>query len=210
MSESSVYRGETIRVRKPVFVSAVCVVGVLLLLSGAVSAQAPAKAGGAAKAAAKSTMVKAGTPVFGSLLQVMRAIFFVNSNVIFAAQGEDPAKMEEDEYASSSPSALKGLYGKWLAVENSSIALADATNLLTIPGRKCANGRPAPMQNADWAIFVQGMREAAMASYKAAQTKNQDAIVEVSETLVAACAACHEKYRDWPDMATEMVNRCKS
>ena len=92
--------------------------------------------------------------------------------------------MEEDEYASSSPAALRGLYGKWLAVENASMALVEAANLLTIPGRRCANGRWVPVQKADWNQWVQGMRDAGLAAFKAAQTKNQDAIVEVSEALV--------------------------
>ncbi len=92
--------------------------------------------------------------------------------------------MEEDEYASSSPAALRGLYGKWLAVENASMALVEAANLLTIPGRRCANGRRVPVQKTDWNQWVQGMRDAGLAAFKAAQTKNQDAIVEVSEALV--------------------------
>jgi cytochrome c553 len=181
------------------------VLSVVLLLPGVVMAQAPAKGGGPAQGAT----AEAPHQVHATLLQVMRAIFFVNSNVVFAAQAEDPATMEPDELESSSPSALRGLYGKWLAVENSAIILAEAANLLTIPGRRCANGRPVPVQNADWNKWVQVMRDAGMAAYKAAQSKNQDAIIEVSETLVQACANCHEKYRDWPDMKEEMVNRCR-
>lgn len=193
------------RVRSVVFSVVACVLGVVFLFSGVVAAQTPAKGGGPARGAT----AQAPAQVYASLLQVMRAIFFVNSNVIFAAQAEDPETMKPDELASSSPSALTGLYGKWLAVENSSIILAEAANLLTIPGRKCANGRPVPVQNADWNKWVQILRDAGMASYKAAQSKNQDAIVEVSETLVQACANCHEKYRDWPNMAEEMKNRCR-
>ena len=199
------YKAETMRVRRVAFVLVVCVLGVLLALSGSVAAQAPVTGGGSAKGAT----VQAPAQVHASLVQVMRAIFFVNSNVIFAAQSEDPATMEEDEYASSSPAALRGLYGTWLAVENASMALVEAANLLTIPGRRCANGRPVPVQKADWNQWVQGMRDAGLAAFKAAQTKNQDAIVEVSETLVQACVNCHEKYRDWPNMAEEMVNRCR-
>jgi hypothetical protein len=205
MSESFVYGGKTMRVRSVAFSVVACVLGVVLLLSGVVAAQAPVKGGGPAQGAT----VPAPAQVHASLLQVMRAIFFVNSNVFFAAQGEDPATIELDEFESSSPSALKGLYGKWQAVENATLALAEGANLLTIPGRRCANGRPVPMQKADWNQWVQGLRDAAMVAFKAAQTKNQDAIIETSETLVQACANCHEKYRDWPDMKEEMVNRCR-
>ena len=44
-----------------------------------------------------------------------------------------------------------------------------------------------------------------MAAYKAAQSKNQDAILEVSETVTVACANCHEKYRDFDNL----IDRCR-
>ena len=95
-------------------------------------------------------------------------------------------------------------YSGWLEVENAAISLAEAANLLIIPGRKCMNGKPVPMDQPDWAGFVQGLRDAAQASYKAAMTKNQDEIVNAAGTLTEACAACHDKYREKPDLA----NRC--
>jgi cytochrome c556 len=44
-----------------------------------------------------------------------------------------------------------------------------------------------------------------MAAFKAAQSHNQDRVVEVSETLTNACANCHERYRDTPK---EPLDRC--
>jgi hypothetical protein len=35
-----------------------------------------------------------------------------------------------------------------------------------------------------------------MASYKAAQDKKQDAILDVADKLTQACATCHDVYRD--------------
>ena len=55
------------------------------------------------------------------------------------------------------------------------------------------NGKPAPMDQLDWPGLVQGLRDASQATYKAAQTKNQDAIVDAAGTLTEACAACHDK-----------------
>ncbi|MEO8052102.1 MAG: hypothetical protein ABI833_16940 [Acidobacteriota bacterium] len=52
---------------------------------------------------------------------------------------------------------------------------------------------------------MQGVRDAGMAAYKAAQSKNQDNILMASDTLTTACASCHEKYRDKPTLA----DRCK-
>ena len=189
------------RIRNVVFMLVVCVVSVMLLFSGVVAAQAPATGGGSAQGA---TAQPPSQQIHGSLLQVMRIIVFVNSNVIFTAQSVDPATMERDDFESISPSAMTGLYGGWQAVENAGLALAEAANLLTIPGRRCSNGRPVPMQNADWPKFVQGLRDAGMAAFKAAQTKNQDAIVEVSETVTVACANCHERYGD----VEPLINRC--
>jgi cytochrome c556 len=67
-----------------------------------------------------------------------------------------------------------------------------------VPGRKCQNGRPVPIEKEDFKKFTQGLIDAGMATYKAAQSKNLDAMVEVSGTVADACAACHEVYRDKP------------
>jgi hypothetical protein len=129
----------------------------------------------------------------------MRGILFPNSNIIFDAQNTDPA-----EKAKKTEAQYGNVYGGWMEVENASIAIAEAANLLTIPGRLCMNGKPVPLDQPDWPGFVQGLRTAAQASYKAAQSKNMDNIVEASGTLTEACAACHDKYREKPDLA----NRC--
>jgi hypothetical protein len=137
--------------------------------------------------------------VEGNLAQVMRGILFPNSNIIFDAQNTDPV-----EKAKKTESQYGNVYGGWMEVENAAIALGEAANLLTVPGRLCDNGKPVPMDQPDWPGFVQGLRDAAQTTYKAALTKNQDAIVDASGTLTEACAACHDKYREKPDLA----NRC--
>jgi cytochrome c553 len=144
--------------------------------------------------------------IHGTLIQVMRAILFINSNVIFTAQATDPLTMPEDEFPATSPHPMTGLYGKWESVENAGVALSEAANLLIIPGRMCANGVAAPIDHPKWKAAVQGLRDAGEATLKAAKTKNQDAIVEVSETLANACAACHEIWRD----VEPIENRCRT
>jgi hypothetical protein len=139
--------------------------------------------------------------VHGNVLQVMRGILYPASNVIFAAQSDDPAAIKPAADAATSPNPLTSVYGGWTAVENAGIAIAEAANLLTIPGRVCANGKPAPIQNADWRMWVQELRDAGMATYKAAQAKNQDAILEAAGVVSEACSHCHDKYREVP-------NRC--
>jgi len=128
----------------------------------------------------------------------MRSIMFPNSNVIFFVQDKDPTKIKQAKDPSSATDVLTSTYGGWDAVENSSLALSEAANLLMIPGRKCSNGKDVPIKNDDWPKLVQGLRDAGMAAYKAAQSKNQDNILAATDTLTTACGSCHEKYRDKP------------
>lgn len=183
------------RVRK-VMVALVAGMAVSILSLAGPAAQAPAQGRGGAAQAPR---------VHGSLLQVMRGILFPASNVIFAVQTVDPATIKPAPDPSASPNPLTSSYGGWTAVENSGIAIAEAANLLVIPGRVCANGKPVPLQNADWQMWVQELRDAGMAAYKAAQAKNQDAILDAAGVVSEACAHCHEKYRDVPG---GMASRC--
>jgi hypothetical protein len=169
-------------------------------------AQAPAPAARAAAPAAARPA--GGAQVEGNLLQVMRGILFPNSNVIFYAQSNDPTKVKKDADATLAVNPYAGTYGGWEAVENSGIAIAEAANLLTIPGRICSNGKPAPIQNADWQKFVQDLRAAGMATYKAAKTKNMDKIVDVSDTVTTACANCHNVYREKSAAQGGLSARC--
>jgi hypothetical protein len=146
--------------------------------------------------------------VHGDLRQVMRGILFPNSNVVFFAQGNDPAAVPKDADGTTSVNPLAGVYGGWEAIENSSIALAEAANLLTIPGRMCANGKPVPVQSADWQRFVQGLRDAGMASYKAAQSKDMDKMLDAADTLTNACSDCHDVYREKTEQKGGDAARC--
>jgi len=146
--------------------------------------------------------------VHGDLRQVMRGILFPNSNVVFLAQGTDPATVPKDADGTTSVNPLASVYGGWEAIENSSIALAEAANLLTIPGRMCANGKPVPVQSADWQRFVQGLRDAGIASYKAAQTKDMDKMLDAADTLTNACSECHDVYREKSEQRGGDAARC--
>jgi hypothetical protein len=165
-----------------------------------VQAQAPAAPKPAAPKPAPAAAA-ARYRVHGNLNEVMRGILFPNSNVVFAAQNEDFAKIQQDKDPSLATDPLKGVYNSWTAVEDSGYALAEAANLLMIPGRVCSNGKPAPVGNADWAKFVAGLREAGMETVKAAKAKNQDAMLDVSDKMTSACSACHDVYREKPDVS---------
>ncbi len=153
--------------------------------------------------------------VYAVLGQVMKGILFPASNVVFAAQKTNPADVKPARDPSSATDALDGSYGKWEAVENSALAIAEAANLLILPGRKCANGLDVPSKNPDWSQLVQGLQEAAMTAYKAAQSRNQDKMVDAAATLNAACANCHDRYRVANDLLplvekADLADRCKA
>ena len=173
------------------------------LLFGLAEAQTPTNRG--TQARAQGGTAPATAQVHGNLAQVMRGVLFPNSNVVFFAQSNNPADVKPPADPSTSTDPLTNTYGGWTAVENSSLALAEAANLLTIPGRLCSNGRPVPLRNADWAKFVQGLRDAGMTAYKAAQSKNQDKMLDAADAVTTACANCHNKYREKP---RGVVDRC--
>jgi hypothetical protein len=144
-------------------------------------------------------------PAQATLGQLMKGILYPASNVIFAAQNDNPADVKPAKDPSAATDPLQSSYGKWEAVENSALALTEAANLLTLPGRKCSNGRDVPLKNADWAKFIQGLRDAGMVAYKAAQSKNQDKILMAADVMTTACGNCHDKYREKPKLA----DRCQ-
>src|SRR5689334_18160812 len=170
--------------------------------------QAQAAKPAAAKPAAAAPAAAARYRTHGNLNQVMRGILFPNSNVVFAAQSEDFLKIAQEKDPSTATDPLKGVYNSWTAVEDSGYALAEAANLLMIPGRVCSNGKPAPVANPDWAKFVAGLRDAGMEAVKAAKAKNQDAMLDVSDKMTTACSACHDVYREKTDKQGGLAARC--
>jgi len=172
----------------------------LLLWVAAAAAQAPGAKPAApaptAKPAAQAPARAAASPPVGTLLQVMRGILFHSSNLIFATQSDDPADPKKPLDASFG--TYSKVYSGWTVVENAAVALSEAADLILKPGRLCSNGRPVPVDRADFRKFAQGLRTAGQAALKAAQSKNMDNMVEVSGTVSEACENCHSVYRDQP------------
>ena len=181
-------RGDTVRMQNRLLI---VVIFTSVLLSSCAGNNAPATT-------EESAPAPSAGQVQSNLLQVMRGILFPNANVIFAAQSVNPAEVKPADDPSLATDPIAGTYGGWSAVENSALALAESANLLTIPGRQCANGRDVPINDPDWGTFVQGLRDAGMTAYKAAQSKNQDMMLEASDAVTTACSNCHDKYREKP------------
>ena len=153
----------------------------------------------AARAAGVSSSAQA--PV-GTLAQLMRSVFFPNSNLIFTVQTRDPGAPvpPPDPAAKGAGFSVfewgQGIYTGWPVIENAAAAIADASPLMLTPGLRCENGRLAPVADADWIRFTNEMIAVAKRSYRLAQTRNQDAVSEHTGDLSDACANCHRAYRD--------------
>jgi hypothetical protein len=144
--------------------------------------------------AAPSSTPAASGPA-ADLNQLMRGLFFPNSNVVFFTQVHDPTEVQAAPAPSAATDPLASVFGKWEAVQNSALTIADAADLLMTPGRKCSNGKDVPLSKPDWAQLVNQLREAGIVAYKAALTKDQDKMIQASEVLNTSCANCHGKYR---------------
>jgi hypothetical protein len=129
------------------------------------------------------------------MLQVMRGLLFPNSNVIFAAQGDNPDAVKRDADPSTATNPLASTYGGWMAVENSGLALVESASLLEVP-RTCSTGKPAPIETATWKKGVAELRVAGMAAYNAARAKNQDQVLDAADKITTACATCHDVFRE--------------
>jgi hypothetical protein len=164
-----------------------------LFLMSCSSAPAPAPAASTAPAAGAAQLK-------GNLLQVMRGILFPNSNIVFDAQSNDPGAAKPADKnaapASGATAAFSGVYGGWEAVENASIALGEAANLISLPGRSCANGKPVPLNDATYQKGLAALRDASDVALKAAQAKNMDQILDAADKITMACSTCHDVYRD--------------
>jgi mono/diheme cytochrome c family protein len=132
-----------------------------------------------------------------NLAQFMRAVTFPNANIIFNTQLYDPGK-EKPKMPIPYDYVLWGktVYYGWEAVDEAILALRDTSPMLMLQGRKCQNGRPVPIQNADYQKAVKDLVAFTDELWKAAQTRNQETVSALSEKLNDTCANCHKVYRD--------------
>ena len=132
----------------------------------------------------------------GNLNQVMRGILFPNSNILFDAQDRNPGAEPDPNDPAASAHPFAGTYGGWEAVENASMALYEAANLVQLPGRKCQNGKDVPLEEETFKKGLAALRETSLNAYKVAQSRNMDAMLDVADKLTLACSTCHDVYRD--------------
>ena len=90
-----------------------------------------------------------------------------------------------------------GIYSGWELVDYAAVSLVDVAPLLLMP-RRCENGKPAPVERADWVKYTQELADAGRAVFKASQSRNQEAVSDATNLLADSCLNCHVAYRDKP------------
>ena len=152
----------------------------------------PARAARAPAAAGATSLAPT-----GNLAQVMRGITFPNANILFNVQVKDPAAQKPEmpipfDYVQWGTTVYYG----WQAVDQAALALIETAPLFLVPGRRCENGRPVPVDKADWKQYTAALVDVGKAAFKASQSRSVDAVVGVATQLNDTCANCHKVYRD--------------
>jgi hypothetical protein len=166
----------------------ICALSVVTVLAvaGCTPAAPPAPAAPAAPAA----------EVRANLNQIMRGVLFPNSNILFDAQDKDPAAPPDPTSGDTATALYAGTYGGWEAVENASMALAEAANLISLPGRVCQNDKPVPLDDPIYQKGLAALREVSKLAYDTAKEKKFDAMLDVADKVTQACSTCHDVFRD--------------
>ena len=113
------------------------------------------------------------TPTFqnvGTMSQLMVDIIYPTSDDIFYIERTPPSNDAE-----------------WGRIQRSALMLAEAGNLLMLPGRA--------RDQDGWIKDARLLVEAGNAAYKAAKAKDLAAVVALNEQLVTSCTTCHRQYR---------------
>jgi hypothetical protein len=75
----------------------------------------------------------------------------------------------------------------WIAAENAARTVAEASNLLLLPGRPLDDDRA-------WVDFAHQLHEAAMKAGDMAEKKDKDAFFNAGTDMYRACHGCHQRY----------------
>ena len=80
---------------------------------------------------------------------------------------------------------------EWAAAENAAAMVAEAGNMLLLPGRQRVL---AEDDNGDWVRFARTLSERAHTVRAATEARQPQAMFDAGGDLYQACVACHEKY----------------
>jgi mono/diheme cytochrome c family protein len=150
-------------------------------------------------------------PPVGNLAELMRAIAFFNSNIIFNLQQHNPDTEPPKEIDPAGSDWIQWsftVYPGWLAVDQAAVALTETAPLLLTPGRRCQNGKLVPVDNADWKQWTADLVEVGKKTYAASKARDYAAFENIAGELSDACDNCHRVYRDAGGTEGSGQNRC--
>ena len=119
-----------------------------------------------------ASTAKAQQPAFkpvASVNQLMKAFVIPSSDAVFGVAIEAP---QDDE--------------AWTVLQNNALILAESGNLLMIGSRA--------KDNDAWIKAAQALVDAGTVTFKAAEAKNVDALIEAGDQVYATCEGCHSRY----------------
>lgn len=106
----------------------------------------------------------------GTMSELMVKIIYPTSDAIFYIETRQPATD-----------------GEWAELQNKALALAESANLLMMPGRARDQER--------WMADATLLLDAGAAAFRAAKSRDVNALVALNDQLYTACVACHQHYR---------------
>jgi hypothetical protein len=75
----------------------------------------------------------------------------------------------------------------WMATRNAAATLAEASNLLLLPGRPADDDRA-------WVDYAHQLHDASIAAMKAADARDKEAFFNAGGDMYVACRSCHQRY----------------
>jgi hypothetical protein len=126
-----------------------------------------------------------------STQQLMKHVVDPAAVAVWKRQGWD---IVDDEEISLAPDTED----EWTAAENEAAIVAEAGNLLVLPGRvrvlEGKDGKPSETDKGDWSKFAGAMTREALALKTAIAARDEQRMFATGGALYQACVACHEKY----------------
>jgi hypothetical protein len=75
----------------------------------------------------------------------------------------------------------------WMRTSNAAVTLAEASNLLLLPGRP-------PDDHPRWVEASHQLYDAAMRAHEAAEVRDKEAFFKAGSDIYEACTSCHSRY----------------
>jgi hypothetical protein len=145
--------------------------------------------------------------LIGTVHDIMEGIVDPSSDVLFDAVATDITAAGVNEKRPQTDE-------EWEKVESNALMLAEAANLLKMPGRKAASpgdktkseGPDAPEltpeeiqakidgDRAKWVMYATNLQEQARKTHDAAKRRDADAVFALGEDIDMACEDCHLEY----------------